>query len=147
MEGDEAGDDILEKKVSGEYNTFRVYVHMLKVKDATAREVYRALDMSSPSLSLLHLEKLVKLGLVKKDTSGYHISSKAKRLGMLKFFHLMGRWFIPRHFFYFIFFVGMTLLFIFLSLQNQAYILPLIVALMSALINFYETVNFYRLLP
>ena len=141
------GEDVLERKVAGEYNTFRVYIHMMKTKDATAREVYRALGMSSPSLALLHLEKLVQLGLVEKDRGGYHISSTPKRFGILRFFYLMGKWFIPRAFFYFLFFVSMTVFFLYLSFRNQSYVIPTAVALLSALVNLYETLSFYRLLP
>jgi len=137
----------LERKVAGEYNTLRVYVHMMKAKDATAREVYRALEMSSPSLARLHLEKLVELGLVENDRGSYHISSTPKRFGMLRFFHLIGKWFIPRALFYFLFFTSMTAVFLYLSFRNPSYVIPAVVALLSALVNLYETLSFYRLLP
>lgn len=100
---------VLERKVAGEYNTFRVYLHLMKVRKATARGVYKALGMSSTSLALLHLEKLDKLGLVQKNRYGtYHITS-SKRFGTLRLFYLIGKWFVPRTFFYFLFFTSMTI--------------------------------------
>lgn len=147
MEPERTGEDVLEREVAGEYNTLRVYIHMMKAKDATARDVYRALGMSSPSLALLHLEKLVKLGLVEKDYEGYHISSTPKRFGVLKFFYLIGEWFVPRAFFYFLFFASMAVVFLYLSFGNQIYLVPAVVALLSASVNLYETLSFYRLLP
>ena len=139
-------EDALERDVAGQYNTFRVYIYMMKAKDATAREVYRALGMSSPSLALLHLDKLVSLGLVEKERGDYHIVS-TQRIGMLKFFYLVGRWFIPRTFFYFLFFASMAGVFLFLLSENQGYLIPAAVSLLSALVNLYETLSFYRLLP
>lgn len=136
---------VLERDVAGQYNTFRVYVYMMKAKKGTSREVYRALGMSSPSLALLHLEKLMNLGLVEKDYGTYTIST-TQRIGVLKFFHLIGRWFVPRSFFYFLFFASMTVVFICLSYRNQSHVVPAAVALLSALINLYETLSFYRLL-
>ncbi len=138
-------EEVLERAVAGQYNTFRVYVYMMKAKKATSREVYRALGMSSPSLALLHLEKLVNLGLAEKDYGTYRIST-AQRIGMLKFFYLIGRWFVPRSFFYFLFFASMMVVFICLSFGNQSHVVPAVVALLSALINLYETLSFYRIL-
>ncbi len=143
---DDARDLTLEKEVSGQYNTFRVYIHLMKAKDATAREIYRSLEMSSPSLALLHLEKLVKLKLATKDTYGYHITTSPKRPGILRFFYLMKTWFIPRTFFYTVFFLTTSIFFIVLSLNIQYYILPAIVSIISTLTNLYETIQFFQLL-
>ncbi len=64
----------LEKEVAGEYNTFRVYVYMLKVKRGSTREIQRTLGFSSPALALHHLQKLQNFGLITKDCYGiYHV--------------------------------------------------------------------------
>lgn len=138
--------DALEKDVAGQYNTFRVYIYMMKAKDATARDAYRALGMSSPSLALLHLDKLVSLGLLEKEHGDYHIAS-TRRVGALRFFYLVGRWFVPRVLFYSIFFASMTAVFLALTPKSQSYLIPAVVSLLSALVNLYETLCFYRLLP
>ena len=142
--GDE--EEILERDVAGQYNTFRVYIHMMKVKRATARNVFRALNMSSPSLAILHLEKLLTIGLIEKNYGSYQIVSR-RRIGLLKFFFLVGRWFVPRTFFYSIFFFSMMIIFLLFSYENQSLFIPAFVALLSALINFYEALSFYRMLP
>lgn len=138
--------DELEKNVAGQHNTFRVYIYLIKERNVTARNVFRALNMSSPSLAMLHLDKLVNLGLAKKEYGDYKIAS-IQKIGQLKFFHLIGKWFVPRTFFYFLFFASMVFMFIYLSQSNRNYLIPAIVALISALINLYETVKFYQLLP
>lgn len=139
-------EDTLERDVAGQYNTFRVYVYMMRAKEATARDVYRALGMSSPSLALLHLDKLVGLGLLEKKYGDYHIASK-RRVGVLRFFYLVGRWFVPRPLFYSLFFASMTVVFLALTPRSESYLIPAVVSLLSALVNIYEALCFYRLLP
>lgn len=74
----------LEKEVTGEYNTFRVYLLMLKLKKSSAREVQKALVFSSTWLATHHLEKLERLGLVRKNRYGdYHVVRK--NFGILRF--------------------------------------------------------------
>ena len=140
-------EEVLEKKVSGEYNTYRVYIHMLKTGKSTARRVFRDLGMSSPSLALLHLDKLVKLGLLRKVDGDYELAENPRKLGMLKVFHLIGSWFVPRYFLYFIFFASISAYFLVQTLTDHIYIIPLAVSVLSAVINLYEAVHIYRILP
>ena len=72
----------LERDVAGEYNTFRVYLLMLRVKEASGRDVAHQLGFSSPALAVHHLEKLSSLELVKKDKyCVYHVIPQ--KFGML----------------------------------------------------------------
>jgi len=137
--------DTLERDVAGQYNTFRVYVHMMKVKEASARNVCNALEMSSPSLALLHLNKLVSLGLLTKKYGNYYLES-TRRVGILRFFYQFGTWFIPRTFLYFLFFASMGTVFFYLAQKDQGYVIPTIVIAMSALLNLYEAIQLYRVL-
>ncbi len=59
------------------------------------REVQRALDFSSPTLALYHLEKLRDLGLVSKDSGEYRLIKEVK-VDVLKQFMRVGRYFVPR---------------------------------------------------
>jgi DNA-binding transcriptional ArsR family regulator len=96
---DEAAESNLEKRVGGEYVTFRVYVYLLRAGEASVRDVYRGCDLSSPSLALHHLEKLEGLNLVRRDEDGvYH--AVARKFGVLRFFYRTGAWLLPRSFFY-----------------------------------------------
>lgn len=113
---DEATEGVLEKRVGGEYVTFRVYIFLLRVCEASVRDVYRGCDLSSPSLALHHLGKLEGLNLVRKDKNGiYHVI--ARRFGILRFFHKTGRWLVPRSFFYMILYLAIGL--------ASAFLLPL----------------------
>lgn len=135
----------LEKEVAGEYNTFQVYLLMLKVKKASAREVADQLGFSSPSLAIHHLEKLSSLKLVMKDRFGlYHVVSR--RFGILKFFIVVRRTFVPRTFFYMILYMVVAIFSVFL-LFDVARNVALLFSLMGAVTNFLETVQFYRVIP
>jgi len=59
------------------------------------REVQRALDFSSPTLALYHLDKLKDLGLVSKDSGEYRLIKEVK-VDVLKQFLRVGRVFVPR---------------------------------------------------
>jgi hypothetical protein len=59
------------------------------------REVQRALNFSSPTLALYHLDKLKDLGLVSKDSGEYRLIKEVK-VDVLKQFLRLGRVFVPR---------------------------------------------------
>jgi hypothetical protein len=135
-------DAALEKDVVG--TTFEVYLHLLKTKHASEREVYHDLQMSSPYLATYHLNKLLELKLAHKDQSGvYHVN--AKRFGVLHFFEVTGKWLIPRTLFYAVFQFAMA--FSFLIVLPVAWnLLVFVLMLISAFINVFETALFYRAL-
>ena len=135
----------LEKEVAGEYNTFQVYLLMLRIKRASAREVAEQLGFSSPSLAINHLEKLSHLRLVKKDQFGvYHVVPR--RFGMLRFFVVVRRTIVPRTLFYVILYVVVAAFSVFLvsdTLRNMA----LIFSLIGIITNLLETIQFYCVIP
>lgn len=138
----EVPEHLLGREVIG--TTFKVYLHLLKVKRASAREVYHTLEMSSPWLATYHLNKLSDLQLVNKDVNGvYHIN--LKRFGLLHFFIVTGRWIIPRTFFYTLFFLSMAIYFLY-SLPEKWNIIAFSLLLIPTLINIIETILFYRTL-
>ena len=101
-------EDVLEEKVGGERVTFRVYVFLLRVGEASVREVFHECDLSSPSLALHHLEKLEGLKLARKDENCvYH--AIARRFGVLRFFHRTGKWLLPRSFYYMLMYAALAL--------------------------------------
>jgi hypothetical protein len=101
-------DNVLEEKVGGERVTFRVYVFLLSVREASARDVFHECGLSSPSLALHHLEKLEQLKLAKKDENGiYHVV--ARRFGLLYFFHKTGKWLLPRSFFFMVMYTAIAM--------------------------------------
>jgi len=133
---------ILTKRVTGK--TFAVYLHMLKVKNSSARGVCRRLGMSSVWLATHHLNKLSELGLVNQDVHGvYHINPRP--FGILRFFIVTGQWVLPHTFFYMIFFLSMGVYFL-LTLPQQWNILFFTFSSIAAITNMVETIIFYWVL-
>jgi len=135
----------LEKEVAGEYNTFLVYLLMLRVKRASGRDVAERLGFSSPSLAVHHLEKLSGLKLVSKDRYGVY-EVVPRRFGMLRFFFVVRRFIVPRTFFYMIFYLVLAVFSVFM-LFDVVRSVALLFSLFGIVLNAIETVEFYRLIP
>jgi len=139
---EEIPDRRLGKEVVG--TTFKVYLHLLKVKQASARHVYRDLEMSSPWLATYHLDKLHNLKLVSKDVEGvYHVNPR--RFGILRFFVVTGKWIVPRTLFYTFFFLAMAIYFLY-SLPANWNVLTFTLVFIVVIINVVETIWFYKTL-
>lgn len=142
-EGEFAKSD-LEREVAGEYTTFKIYLFMLKVGEASPRQVYSELGLSSPSLAVHHLEKLERHRLVSKDEWGkYHVVRR--KFGILRFFVVTRKWLIPRTFFYMIFYI-LTAVGSILVLPSGMREAVLILSLVGVVTNFVETFYFYKIL-
>lgn len=74
----------------------------------TAREIQRGADLSSPSLSMHHLERLRQFGLVDKDVHGQYTVIRDVRMGILNQFMGKGRMMVPRFLFYATFYTSLT---------------------------------------
>jgi hypothetical protein len=141
---DEASEDVLEEKVGGERVTFRVYVFLLRVGEASVRDVFHECSLSSPSLALHHLEKLEELKLVRKDENGvYHVI--ARSFGVLRFFHKTGKWLLPRSFFYMMMYAALALGCTFLLSSGMREV-GLILSALGFLISLADTVLFLSLI-
>ncbi len=135
----------LERDVTGEYNTFRVYLLMLRVQEASARDIAYQLGFSSPALAVHHLEKLNSLGLVRKDEYGvYHVVPQ--KFGMLKFFFVVRKFIVPRSFST-LFCTGFWPFFSFLMLSGAVRNVALLFSLLGFGIHFVETIQFYKVIP
>lgn len=135
----------LEREVAGEYNTFRVYLYLLKKKRARTREVQRDLGFSSPHLATHHLEKLVKVGLAEKED--FHFRVVPKSFGVLRLFLVLGKWIVPKTFFLAVIFLTMTIGFLILLPQHPYFLIALLLSIIGLVISGYLTLQFYRLLP
>jgi hypothetical protein len=139
---EEPSEKTLTKEVVG--TTFSVYVHMLRVKSSSAREVYHTMGMSSPWLASYHLDKLHKLKLAKKDPNGvYH--ANPKHFGILRSFIVTGEWIVPRTLFYALFFLAASVFFLF-SLPRNLNITIFVFSLIPLTLIIIETILFYRAL-
>ncbi|MDG6905131.1 MAG: hypothetical protein JRN20_05020 [Nitrososphaerota archaeon] len=78
-------------------NTLRMYTYIFKVKQSSIKDAQRTLDLNSPALAQYHLEKLVSLGLAKRDdVSGDYILVKEVKVETLEHFLKIGSYIIPR---------------------------------------------------
>jgi DNA-binding Lrp family transcriptional regulator len=120
--------------------TLKVYRFILKNdKPVGIREVQRALNLSSPTLALYHINKLEEAGLIKKELNGY----VADRIILANLVRLR-RILIPRNFFYMIFSVtSLVMLTVFLRppTLTREYIFSLAVISIAAATSVYETIR------
>ncbi|MEM2130516.1 MAG: winged helix-turn-helix domain-containing protein [Candidatus Bathyarchaeia archaeon] len=118
--------------------TMEVYRFLLKSnKPMGAREVQRALNLSSPSLATYHLSKLEETGLLKKESDGFVVNKI-----ILNDSIRIRRFLIPRFLFYSVF--AITALVFELTLFRPStltgqYVFFVAVTLACAIIFCYET--------
>jgi predicted DNA-binding transcriptional regulator len=98
-------------------NTLRVYVYALKKRKVGVREVQRSLNLSNPSLAQYHLNKLIELGLLRKDDSDYAIIEEVT-VEIMRDFLRVGTLLVPRFLFYAVFFTIFT---IYLAIVSTAF--------------------------
>jgi len=132
-----------EQELKG--NTLRVYSYILRVrKSVSAREIQRGLRLSSPSVALHHLEKLRKLGLIKKDNMGQYNLIEEVKVGLLRLFIGAGAYLIPR---YLTYFVGLLVfyLIVFRVTFSIKDIYIMIFGLSSIIISAYELIVVWKM--
>ena len=138
----------LDTKLKG--TTLRVYWHLLKSREpTTVRRLQRSLGFSSPSVASYHLEKLMDMDLVKKNTMGDYELKKVVSLEVMSAFVRISHLMIPRYIFYTVFFITLLLVFAIgfaspLSLQG---IFALVFAMSGLLITAYEAWRQWKLKP
>ena len=122
--------------------TLKVYKYILQNnRPVGIREVQRGLNLSSPTLALYHMNKLVEAGLIKKEAAGY----VADRIILQNLIRLR-RVLIPRNFFYMIFLLtSLVMLIVFLRppTLSREYIFSLAVISVAAATSVYETMKVF----
>ena len=123
--------------------TLEVYRYLLKTnKPIGARELQRALGLSSSSVAVYHLTKLEDAGLLKRDSGGFTVNKF-----LLENSIKISRFLIPRYFFYATFAVAVLLVELTLlrpdSLYRE-YIFSLVATGILAIFFCYETVKTWR---
>jgi DNA-binding transcriptional ArsR family regulator len=144
----EPNDEELAELIKGK--TLSVYWYMLRHPEPlTAREIQRGADLSSPSLSMHHLERLRQYGLVEKDVHGQYSVARDVRVGILEQFMGKGRLLVPRYLFYATFYTSLTAALGSLLLWfADWYSLTLILLLISVCaVLWYETLKLWRAQP
>ena len=122
--------------------TLKVYRFVLKNdRPVGIREVQRALNLSSPTLALYHMNKLEEAGLIKKEANGY----VADRIILQNLIRLR-RILIPRNFFYMIFLIASLAMLVVLlrpPTLSREYIFSLAVISVAAATSVYETMKVF----
>jgi len=120
--------------------TLKVYRFVLKNnKPVGIREVQRALNLSSPTLALYHMNKLEEAGLIKKEAGGY-VVDRIILENLIRFRRIL----IPRNFFYTIFFLAsLVVLAVFMRppTLSREYVFSLAVIGIAAATSIYETIK------
>jgi DNA-binding Lrp family transcriptional regulator len=122
--------------------TLKVYKFVLRSdRPVGIREVQRALNLSSPTLALYHINKLEEAGLIKKEMNGY-TADRVILENLIRFRRIL----IPRNFFYMIFLVtSLIMLAVFLRppIITREYVFSLAVIGIAAAASVYETVKVF----
>ena len=140
---------VLESEMKGK--TLLVYWYLLQQQSHTVgiRQVQRALDFSSPSIAVHHLEKLHNFGLIRKKGTGEYVLEEEVKVGILRLFTHLGRFLVPRYLFYSVLFS--TMLTTYLVLCGFLQIIPsfygVTFGLSAMLIFWVETVRLWRSKP
>ncbi len=141
MGGNERIEDALKGK------TMQVYLYLLREGKASGvREIQKALGFSSPSIAHHHLEKLISLGIVEKDSYDRYVLVRKVDVGILGSFVNIAGIALPRFGFYAAFFSVISLAYI---LSNISFldIYAIIGTAGSAAVFWFETVRLLRRSP
>ena len=131
-------------------NSLAIYWFMLRHgRPLGAREIQRRIGLSSSSLALHHLNKLIELGLVKKDRHGAYLVAKRVSPGLLGFFIGTGLLFVPRFVFYALLITGLLVMsvIVFFGQLDAASILLIATLTLSACIFWFESYRLWRTQP
>jgi hypothetical protein len=124
--------------------TRRVYLYILSSRDPVGvRDVWRGLNLSSPSLAQYHINKLLELKLIDIDQFGkVHASSQTKLDVLQNFLFLRGK-VVPRLVIFGFISIGLLIVYILLWPLSGDFRDLIVVAfsLFSASILFYEARN------
>ncbi|MGV9170023.1 MAG: hypothetical protein ACOC38_08815 [Promethearchaeia archaeon] len=140
--------DAIESELKG--NTLLIYWLMLREnRPLRAREIQRLLNLSSSSLALHHLNKLIDLNLVATNAEGYYVVKHTIRPGLLGLFMGTGYLFVPRFIFYAALNTALLIscLYVFQGLFDAAILMLLLVLLINCIILWAETIQLWRLQP
>jgi len=86
---------------------FRVYLCLLRLKEASTKDVQKAMAFPTPAQAKYHLKRLVEIGLVKQNDEG-NFRVMQRKFGVLRFFFKTRNWIIPMSLFYTVFFAVVT---------------------------------------
>ena len=131
-------------------NTLSIYWFMFREnRPYSAREIQRRVGLSSSSLALHHLNKLIDLGLVTTDDFGAYILARRVRTGLLSMYIGSGRFFMPRYALYAAASTGFLLsyLLFLMFFLNPAGLILLVGHVLITILLWIETIKVLNLQP
>lgn len=134
--------NISKSSVTG--TTRRVYLYILSSRTPVGvRDVWRGLDLSSPSLAQYHINKLLELKLIDSDQFGKVQANSHTKLNVLHNFLLLRGRVVPRLVIFGALSIGLLIVYILLWPLTGDFRDLIVVAfsLFSASILFYEAFN------
>jgi len=126
-------------------NTLRVYLYVLRHGPCELREVQHGLALSSASLAIYHLNKLIEAGYVGQDGSGRYAALKDATSEFLAGYSKVGATIVPRSFFFSLLFTMLVTFFGIEAIHDSGFtpdLLAVSVAAVAAL--WYETAGLWR---
>jgi len=127
--------------------TWDVYLYILTSKEtAGVRDVWRSLNLSSPSLAQYHINKLLDLKLVETTSEGKYRANEEERIDILTAFVLLRGRLIPRLVIYGALFLGILISYLIYWPFRWDFrdLVVLVVCLFSILVFFFEARNQYK---
>lgn len=109
----------------------------------------RALGFASPSSAVFHLDKLVRLGLLRRTLNGQYQVTQRRKFGLMVRFFRVGWWWVPKHLVYALAttMVALAVLLLLFPLIGGLAGVALIPAAFSAVIQWYEAATLWRRRP
>ena len=133
------------KRISG--TTWEVYLYILTSDGAQGvREIWRSLNLSSPSLAQYHVNKLFDLGLIETTSEGKYQANEGERMDALRSFIILRGKLVPRLVFYGALLLGMFLIYVIFwpFMWDLRDLIVLTVSLISISAFFFEAYNQYK---
>ena len=134
-----------KKHVSG--TTRSVYLYILTSRKAIGvRDVWRDLELSSPSLAQYHINKLLERQLIEIDRYGKYQATEEEKIGALRNFILLKGKLIPRLVIYGVLLSSFLALYLLLWTNRWDFrdIIVLTTSLFSIIALFFEAYNQYK---
>lgn len=131
-------------KISVTGTTRRVYLYILSSRNPIGvRDIWRGLDLSSPSLAQYHINRLLELRLIDIDQFGKVQVNSQKKLNVLQNFLFLRGKVVPRLVIFGAFSLGILIVYILLWPFNGDFrdIIVVAFSLFSTIALFYEAYN------
>lgn len=133
------------KRISG--TAWEVYLYILtSERPQGVREIWRGLNLSSPSLAQYHVNKLQDLGLIEPTSEGKYQANEGERVDVLRNFVLLRGRLVPRLVLYGAFLLGLLLAYILFWPFRWDFrdLVVLAVSIFSISAFFFEAFNQYK---